>query len=396
MRSALGGADLLLQAHCEHALWSHPRRRWACSAQHCAAAHTSAAHAALPYVRLPGVRVTSMVSCCPNALTQMGLRVLTHDGAPLARLSVYALRCSACSAVSRQAGRLFCPRCGNMTMERVEVTVAADGAELFGVRRRHVLRGTRYSLPKPKARRRPVQLLFARQAEHGTAAAWGCRSVQQGAHVRWPKAHSWSDCVAALLPCHSTLRRLPCRLLAARVCCSTDMCARHSSGTGARTVDALVAAATSLYRVMRAMQGGRSKGPLLREDMAPRQVRRRARKADASVDAFAPEFNMGTWHGVAGAGKVRAAVVPLPVTAREWLASEMRLLQVLAWRAAARAKLRLCAAVPAHAGASSCAAHFAACRAMLLICIAPVSGANSSGASVLDLHMLPGPTTVAC
>ena len=45
---------------------------------------------------------------------------------------------------------MFCPRCGNMTMERVEVTVGADGAEYFGVRKKHILRGTRYSLPKPR------------------------------------------------------------------------------------------------------------------------------------------------------------------------------------------------------------------------------------------------------
>lgn len=72
---------------------------------------------------------------------------------PLARnrrLSRYVLRCSGCFAVSREMERIFCPRCGNMTLERVEVTVGPDGAELFGVRRKHILRGTKYSLPKPR------------------------------------------------------------------------------------------------------------------------------------------------------------------------------------------------------------------------------------------------------
>ncbi len=45
---------------------------------------------------------------------------------------------------------MFCPKCGNMTLERVEVTVGPGGAELYGVRKRHVLRGTVFSLPKPK------------------------------------------------------------------------------------------------------------------------------------------------------------------------------------------------------------------------------------------------------
>ena len=35
-------------------------------------------------------------------------------------------------------------------MERVEVTVGPDGAEFLGVRRKHCLKGTRFSLPKPK------------------------------------------------------------------------------------------------------------------------------------------------------------------------------------------------------------------------------------------------------
>ena len=47
---------------------------------------------------------------------------------------------------------MFCPNCGNMAMERVEVTVGPDGAEYFGVRKKHCLKGTRFSLPKPKVR----------------------------------------------------------------------------------------------------------------------------------------------------------------------------------------------------------------------------------------------------
>lgn len=52
--------------------------------------------------------------------------------------------------MTKEAGKIFCPRCGNMTLEKVEVHIGGDGAELYGVKKRHVLRGTRYSLPKPK------------------------------------------------------------------------------------------------------------------------------------------------------------------------------------------------------------------------------------------------------
>lgn len=53
---------------------------------------------------------------------------------------------------TQEAGRLFCPQCGNATMEKVEVTTGPDGAEQYGIRKKHNLRGTRFSLPKPKVR----------------------------------------------------------------------------------------------------------------------------------------------------------------------------------------------------------------------------------------------------
>jgi len=54
------------------------------------------------------------------------------------------------SRTLQEIGRLFCPRCGNATVEKVEVLTGPDGQEQYGVRRKHVLRGTRFSLPKPK------------------------------------------------------------------------------------------------------------------------------------------------------------------------------------------------------------------------------------------------------
>ena len=50
----------------------------------------------------------------------------------------------------QEPGRLFCPHCGNATLEKVEMIVGADGEEQFGVRKRHNLRGTRFPLPKPR------------------------------------------------------------------------------------------------------------------------------------------------------------------------------------------------------------------------------------------------------
>ncbi|GFR39822.1 hypothetical protein Agub_g315 [Astrephomene gubernaculifera] len=95
-----------------------------------------------------------------NVMLQMGLRLVTRDGKQITRVSRWALRCSACFFVTKEAGRLFCPRCGNMTLDKVEVTVGPDGAEFFGVRKKFILRGTRFSLPKPRggrgARKNPI------------------------------------------------------------------------------------------------------------------------------------------------------------------------------------------------------------------------------------------------
>jgi Nin one binding (NOB1) Zn-ribbon like len=80
---------------------------------------------------------------CPRA------GALAAAGRWLSRLCCTASP-AVCAVGAQEAGRLFCPQCGNATMEKVEVTTGPDGAEQYGVRKKHNLRGTRYSLPKPK------------------------------------------------------------------------------------------------------------------------------------------------------------------------------------------------------------------------------------------------------
>ncbi len=50
----------------------------------------------------------------------------------------------------QEAGRLFCGKCGNAALQKVEVVVGPNGTEQYGVRKKHILRGTRFPLPKPK------------------------------------------------------------------------------------------------------------------------------------------------------------------------------------------------------------------------------------------------------
>jgi RNA-binding protein NOB1 len=91
-----------------------------------------------------------------NVALQMGLRLIAPDGLRITRLQRWVLRCHACGGVTRDAARHFCGRCGNAALQRVTLTVDAAGTEHVGVRRRHNLRGTKYSLPAPKGGRYAV------------------------------------------------------------------------------------------------------------------------------------------------------------------------------------------------------------------------------------------------
>eukprot|EP00890_Picochlorum_soloecismus_P003789 jgi/Picsp_1/4410/NSC_01916-R1_nin one binding protein len=85
-----------------------------------------------------------------NVMLQMGLRLLAPDGKQITSVT---------SQVTKEVGRLFCPRCGNATLDRVQVTISPEGAEQYGVRKKHILRGTRYSLPRPRGGKNPDPIL---------------------------------------------------------------------------------------------------------------------------------------------------------------------------------------------------------------------------------------------
>jgi RNA-binding protein NOB1 len=89
-----------------------------------------------------------------NVILQMGLRLTTPDGMRVSELRRWVLRCHACGDVTKQTTRVFCAKCGNATLQKVQHTVGANGAEQFGVRRKHKIRGTKFSLPAPKGGRR--------------------------------------------------------------------------------------------------------------------------------------------------------------------------------------------------------------------------------------------------
>ena len=139
-----------------------------------------------------------------NVLLQMGLRLAAPDGHRITSVSRWVLRCSACYQVTKEVGRLFCPRCGNAALDKVKVTVGADGAEQYGVKKKHILRGTKFSLPRPKGGRnrdpilREDQLLTKKHLLRAQKAAEKAAADQFDPFAPEYTADTWHQ--AAALP----------------------------------------------------------------------------------------------------------------------------------------------------------------------------------------------------
>ncbi|KAL4157633.1 hypothetical protein PRNP1_006650 [Phytophthora ramorum] len=110
--------------------------------------------------RLPVACITTDFSM-QNVMLQIGLRLLSTEGMIIKRVKQWILRCIACFTTSTEMDRLFCPKCGNSTMERVSYSLDRDGHMTFYTRanRPTKLSGTKFSLPKPKGGRNGDLLL---------------------------------------------------------------------------------------------------------------------------------------------------------------------------------------------------------------------------------------------
>jgi RNA-binding protein NOB1 len=139
-----------------------------------------------------------------NVLLQMGLRLAAPDGLRISSVSRWVLRCSACYQVTKEVGRLFCPRCGNAALDKVRVVVGPDGAEQYGVKKKHILRGTKFSIPKPRGGRnrdvilREDQLLTKKHLMRAQKAADRAAQDQLDPFAPEYTADTWHQ--AAALP----------------------------------------------------------------------------------------------------------------------------------------------------------------------------------------------------
>ena len=86
----------------------------------------------------------------------MGLPLLSLDGMAVRRVKQWILRCAACFKTCTEMGKLFCPVCGNATLDRVSCSVnAKTGATYLHLRKNHKvnLRGSKFSIPAPDPRK---------------------------------------------------------------------------------------------------------------------------------------------------------------------------------------------------------------------------------------------------
>lgn len=119
------------------------------------------------------VRVSVLTSdfAMQNVLLQMGLHLTSVDGVTIKSLRQWILRCFACFRLCRDMTKLFCPSCGNNTLQRVQCSVGADGqVTLSNVNNKISTRGTIYSIPKPKGGCKAKNLILSPNSIPGWAS----------------------------------------------------------------------------------------------------------------------------------------------------------------------------------------------------------------------------------
>jgi len=100
-----------------------------------------------------------------NVLLQIGLNLISVDGMRIQRIKQFVLWCKACFKIHHELDRLFCSRCGHHTLRKITCSVDKTTGELklhFDIKRlkNPAIRGTRFSLPKPKGGRKGKKLVL--------------------------------------------------------------------------------------------------------------------------------------------------------------------------------------------------------------------------------------------
>ena len=143
------------------------------------------------------VRVSCLTAdfAMQNVLLQLGLHLTSSNGVTIKRLQQWILRCFSCFRICRDMTRLFCPSCGNNTLQRVQCSVGADGqVTLSNIKPITSTRGTIYSIPKPKGGQKAKNLILSPNDVPGHAyrksSKDGVRDLDDGFASRSSAHHS--------------------------------------------------------------------------------------------------------------------------------------------------------------------------------------------------------------
>ncbi|KAJ2778458.1 20S-pre-rRNA D-site endonuclease nob1 [Coemansia javaensis] len=100
-----------------------------------------------------------------NVMLGMGINLVTCDGVRVRQLRTWVLRCHACCELTGDMSRQFCSACGHATLKRCPVTAGTDGRLHVHLRANynHNLRGTVYSIPKPRGGRHTAKDVITRE-----------------------------------------------------------------------------------------------------------------------------------------------------------------------------------------------------------------------------------------
>jgi len=97
-----------------------------------------------------------------NAMIQMGLRIISLNGKSIRNIRYWIKRCLGCFTFISDTSAMFCPKCGQQTLQRAFVKVTEDGRRIYKFSKRDLsLRGKIFSYPKRKGGRGNKDLILA-------------------------------------------------------------------------------------------------------------------------------------------------------------------------------------------------------------------------------------------
>lgn len=116
-----------------------------------------------------------------NVIIQLGFTLLTLDGFKLTRVKRFKFLCRACNKLNMDIERDYCEFCGSHTLGKVSVYINDDGEISYfdNPKRRINLRGTKYSIPKPKFGRKNNDLVLREDELLTGQKAINIRDAQQ-------------------------------------------------------------------------------------------------------------------------------------------------------------------------------------------------------------------------